>query len=46
MVRRVGVELDNALLDAAWQQLVDEGYAAFTMDCGNRPIVNARIGAS
>jgi AcrR family transcriptional regulator len=30
--RRVGVELDNALLDAAWQQLVDEGYAAFTMD--------------
>ena len=32
MVRRVGVELDNALLDAAWQQLVAEGYAAFTMD--------------
>ena len=32
MVRRVGVELENALLDAAWQQLVDEGYAAFTMD--------------
>jgi AcrR family transcriptional regulator len=32
MVRRFGVELDNALLDAAWQQLVAEGYAAFTMD--------------
>lgn len=41
MVRRVGVELDNALLDAAWQQLVDEGYAAFTMDA-----VAARAGTS
>ncbi len=30
--RRHGVELESALLDAAWQQLVDEGYAAFTMD--------------
>lgn len=30
--RRVGAELDHALLDAAWQQLVDEGYATFTMD--------------
>jgi AcrR family transcriptional regulator len=32
MVRRLGAELDHALLDAAWQQLVAEGYAAFTMD--------------
>ncbi|HEY4240444.1 MAG TPA: TetR/AcrR family transcriptional regulator [Kofleriaceae bacterium] len=31
-MRRLGAELDHALLDAAWQQLVDEGYAAFTMD--------------
>jgi len=41
MVRRVGVELEGALLDAAWQQLVDEGYAAFTMDA-----VAARAGTS
>lgn len=32
MVRRVGAELDHALLDAAWQQLTEQGYAAFTMD--------------
>ncbi len=41
MVRRVGAELEKALLDAAWQQLVDEGYAAFTMDA-----VAARAGTS
>jgi AcrR family transcriptional regulator len=41
MVRRLGAELDNALLDAAWQQLVEEGYAAFTMDA-----VAARAGTS
>lgn len=41
MARRVGVELENALLEAAWQQLLDEGYAAFTMDA-----VAARAGTS
>lgn len=41
MARRGGVELENALLDAAWQQLVGEGYAAFTMDA-----VAARAGTS
>lgn len=41
MVRRVGLELERALLDAAWQQLVAEGYAAFTMDA-----VAARAGTS
>jgi AcrR family transcriptional regulator len=41
MVRRIGVELDHALLDAGWQQLVEEGYAAFTMDA-----VAARAGTS
>ncbi|MFO0600568.1 MAG: TetR/AcrR family transcriptional regulator [Myxococcaceae bacterium] len=30
--RRHGVTLENALLDAAWAQLVEEGYSAFTMD--------------
>jgi len=39
--RRLGVELDNALLDAAWQQLNGEGYAAFTMEA-----VAARAGTS
>lgn len=40
-MRRRGIELETALLDAAWQQLVDEGYAAFTMDA-----VAARAGTS
>lgn len=40
-MRRHGVELENALLDAAWQQLTEEGYAAFTMDA-----VAARAGTS
>jgi AcrR family transcriptional regulator len=30
--RRRGPELENALLDAAWDQLVSGGYAAFTFD--------------
>lgn len=30
--RRRGAELDNALLDAAWAELVERGYAGFTMD--------------
>lgn len=30
--RRHGVELENALLDAAWEQLVSGGYSAFTFD--------------
>jgi AcrR family transcriptional regulator len=41
VARRVGNELENALLDAAWQQLVEEGYASFTMDA-----VAARAGTS
>ncbi len=41
MVRRLGVELEKALLDSAWEQLVEEGYAAFTMDA-----VAARAGTS
>jgi len=41
MVRRRGIELDKALLDAAWQQLLHEGYAAFTMEA-----VAARAGTS
>jgi AcrR family transcriptional regulator len=40
-VRRHGIELESALLDAAWKQLTDEGYAAFTMDA-----VAARAGTS
>lgn len=32
VARRTGAALDGALLDAAWQQLVEGGYAAFTMD--------------
>ena len=30
--RRHGAELEAAILDAAWQQLVDEGYQHFTID--------------
>lgn len=30
--RRHGEQLDRALLDAAWAQLVDGGYASFTFD--------------
>ncbi|WP_217167228.1 TetR/AcrR family transcriptional regulator [Streptomyces sp. AC512_CC834] len=30
--RRRGAALEKALLDAAWEELVDNGYARFTMD--------------
>ena len=30
--RRHGAELEAAILDAAWEQLVDEGYEHFTID--------------
>ena len=30
--RRRGQELEAALLDAAWDQLIEHGYAAFTID--------------
>ena len=41
MKKRLGAELEQALLDAAWNQLVQQGYAAFTMDA-----VAARAGTS
>ncbi|WP_432826712.1 TetR/AcrR family transcriptional regulator [Dactylosporangium sp. CA-092794] len=31
-IRRHGRALERALLDAAWDELVENGYAAFTMD--------------
>ncbi|HEY1570195.1 MAG TPA: TetR/AcrR family transcriptional regulator [Pseudonocardiaceae bacterium] len=30
--RRRGAALENALLDAAWDELVDKGYSAFTIE--------------
>ncbi|WP_131738403.1 TetR/AcrR family transcriptional regulator [Actinomadura roseirufa] len=30
--RRRGTELENALLEAAWDELAENGYAGFTMD--------------
>ncbi|WP_326595934.1 TetR/AcrR family transcriptional regulator [Streptomyces sp. NBC_01803] len=30
--RRRGAALETALLDAAWEELIDNGYARFTMD--------------
>lgn len=30
--RRRGAVLEKALLDAAWEELADNGYARFTMD--------------
>ena len=30
--RRRGAELENAILDAAWEQLIAEGYEHFTVD--------------
>lgn len=30
--RRRGAALEKALLDAAWEELTDTGYARFTMD--------------
>jgi AcrR family transcriptional regulator len=41
VAKRLGAELEQALLDAAWEQLVEQGYAAFTMDA-----VAARAGTS
>lgn len=46
--RRRGAELDAALLDAAWAELTDRGYAALTFEgvarrAGtSRPVVNRR----
>lgn len=46
--RRRGAELENAILDAAWDQLVEHGYAAFTIDAvaaraeTSRPVVYRR----
>lgn len=46
--RRRGEELENAILDAAWDQLVQHGYAAFTIDAvasragTSRPVVYRR----
>ena len=39
--RRRGAELENAILEAAWDQLVEAGYDAFTIDA-----VAARAGTS
>jgi AcrR family transcriptional regulator len=39
--RRHGEELERALLDAAWTELIENGYATFTMDA-----VCARAGTS
>ncbi|MDQ1051649.1 TetR/AcrR family transcriptional regulator [Streptomyces sp. V4I2] len=39
--RRRGAALEKALLDAAWEELVDNGYARFTMDA-----VGKRAGTS
>lgn len=39
--RRRGAELEDALLDAAWDELVENGYASFTIDA-----VAARAGTS
>jgi AcrR family transcriptional regulator len=30
--RRRGAELEQAILDAAWEQLIAEGYEHFTID--------------
>jgi AcrR family transcriptional regulator len=39
--RRRGAELENAVLDAAWQQLLERGYSDFTFEA-----VAARAGTS
>lgn len=41
MHRRRGAELDAAILDAGWEQLLDAGYAGFTIEA-----VAARSGAA
>ncbi|TDD95840.1 TetR/AcrR family transcriptional regulator [Actinomadura rubrisoli] len=49
--RRRGAELEAALLDAAWDELVERGYAALTFDAvarragTSRPVVNRRWAA-
>jgi AcrR family transcriptional regulator len=46
--RRRGAELEAALLDAAWQELVENGYAGFTFEAvaaragTSRPVLNRR----
>jgi AcrR family transcriptional regulator len=40
--RRRGAELEDALLDAAWEQLQREGYAAFTIDAVARAAGTSR----
>ncbi|MFD5654036.1 TetR/AcrR family transcriptional regulator [Streptomyces sp. NPDC127039] len=46
--RRRGAELESALLDAAWEELVDVGYVDFTLDgvasrAGtSRPVIHRR----
>jgi AcrR family transcriptional regulator len=40
--RRRGPELDEALLDAAWEQLQSGGYAAFTIDAVARAVGTSR----
>jgi AcrR family transcriptional regulator len=40
--RRRGPELDDALLEAAWEQLRAEGYAAFTIDAVARAVGTSR----
>lgn len=40
--RRRGAELESALLDAAWDELVDAGYDAFTIDAVARRAQTSR----
>lgn len=40
--RRRGAALEDALLEAAWQQLQSEGYAAFTIDAVARAVGTSR----
>jgi AcrR family transcriptional regulator len=46
--RRRGAELEDALLDATWQELVEQGYAALTIDAvavragTSRPVIYRR----
>jgi AcrR family transcriptional regulator len=40
--RRRGPELDDALLEAAWQQLQSDGYAAFTIDAVAKAVGTSR----
>src|SRR3954453_4536856 len=46
--RRRGQELEDALLDAAWDELIEQGYDAFTIDAvatragTSRPVIYRR----